>query len=76
MTNKIEQILALASLGLLADSNSIPKTKTVKRKKQQNVCPKCGSHRFQQKKGNKRKCLSCGKVFENEITIFVKEDVE
>ena len=56
----IQDILALAALGVVSDSIAIKKRKE---KKKENIdrCPKCGSRRVQSKKGGKMRCLDCGK---------------
>ena len=58
----IQDILALAALGVVSDSIAIKKRKE---KKKENIdrCPKCGSRRVQAKKGGKMRCLDCGKKY-------------
>lgn len=56
----IQDILAIAALGLVGGDI---KTKKRKEKKKENIdrCPKCGSRRVQKKKGGKMRCLDCRK---------------
>lgn len=71
---KIQDILAIATLGVFGGSIV---TKKRKEKKKENVdcCPKCGSRRVQKKKGGKMRCLNCGKesYCVREIWVEVKE---
>lgn len=63
---KIQDILALAALGLVGDGSATNRTeKKKKEKKKENIdcCPKCGSRRVQKKKGGKMRCLDCGKKY-------------
>lgn len=57
----LKDILAIVTLGVISDSGV---TKKRKEKKKENIdcCPKCGSHCIQMKKGDKFRCLDCGKV--------------
>ena len=58
----VQDILAIAALGVVSDSIAIKKRKE---KKKENIdsCPKCGSCRVQKKKGGKIRCLDCGKKY-------------
>ena len=57
----VQDILAIAALGVVSDSIAIKKRK----EKKENIdrCPKCGSCRVQKKKGGKIRCLDCGKKY-------------
>ena len=59
---KIQDILAIAALGIVGGSIATKKRKQ-KKKTNVNCCPKCGSHRVQSKKGGKMRCLDCGKKY-------------
>lgn len=56
----VQDILAIATLGLLG-GGTVPKKRKEKKKENLNRCPKCGSRRIQMKKGGKFLCLDCGK---------------
>lgn len=58
----IQDILTIATLGLVGDS-TVTKKRKEKRKENINRCPKCGSRRVQMKKGGKFRCLDCGKEY-------------
>lgn len=70
----VQDILAIAALGIVGGSIA---TKKRKQKKKENVdcCPKCGSRRVQRKKGGKMRCLDCGKesYCVREVWVEVKE---
>lgn len=70
----IQDILAIAALGLVG-GYTVTKKRKEKKRKNVDCCPKCGSRRIQMKKGNKFRCLDCGKESYRvrEIRVEVKE---
>ena len=56
----IKDILDITTLGFVG-GNTVTKKRKEKKKESINRCPKCGSRRIQMKKGNKFRCLDCGK---------------
>ena len=73
----VQDILAIAALGIVGGSIA---TKKRKEKKKENVdcCPKCGSNRVQRKKGGKKKQASKKTVREKlaKLQNEVKESIE
>ena len=71
----VQDILAIAALGLVGGGTT---TKKKKEKKKENMdrCPKCGSRRVQRKKCGKMRCLDCGKVSccVREVWVEVKDE--
>jgi len=71
----VQNILALAALGIVGGSIATKKRKQKKKEKKAGCCPKCGSRRVQRKKGGKMRCLDCGKesYCVREVCVEVKE---